>query len=434
MTERFVVLGLAGARASWFRSVARWSTEAVLPIEFVKCLTVDEVHSRLRSGRVHSALLLDSQVRGIDRDLLEHTSDTGCAVVLIDPNESSGWTELGANAVLRPDFGSDELFDVLTAHSSPVRSFVPTIETGDEIAASDSERWQGKFVAVTGSPGAGASTVASLLAQGMADDARHGALVALADLAHRADQAMMHDIDDVVPGISEVVEAHRNGVARNAAMRSNLFTISERRYDLLLGLRRERDWAALRPRATKAALESLRNAYRVVIADVECDVEDEATCGSVEVEERNMLARTSLGMADLIVVVGQPSLWGLHGLARCLDGLEQAGFGSGRILTVINHAPRRRRERAEIARTLHQLLGASYPDLPSPVFLDRRARIERVAQAGGRLPESLSRTMAGATSALLSTVDPMVLGELPQPVKPGQLGAWADTDSGSDAA
>ncbi len=433
MTERFVVLGLAGARASWFRSVARWSTEAVLPIEFVKCLTIDEVRSRLRSGRVHSALLLDGQVRGIDRDLLEHASDTGCAVVMVDPNESR-WDQLGAKATLRPDFGSDELFDVLTAHSTPVSSFVPVTETGAADPVATGEGWQGKFVAVTGSPGSGTSTVASLLAQGMADDARHGALVALADLARRADQAMMHDIDDIVPGISEVVEAHRNGVARNAAMRSNLFTIAERRYDLLLGLRRERDWAALRPRATKAALESLRNAYRVVVADVDCDVEDEATCGSVEVEERNLLGRTSFGMADLIVVVGQPSLWGLHGLARCLDGLENAGFGSGRTLPVINHAPRRRRERAELARTLHELVGASRPELPSPVFVDRRARIERVTQAGGRLPDALSRTIAGATSALLSSLDPVAVEEMPRPVLRGELGSWADTETGSDAA
>ena len=42
-------------------------------------------------------------------------------------------------------------------------------------------------------------------------DARHGGRVLLADLALRADQAMIHDAGELGPGIQELVDAHRLG-------------------------------------------------------------------------------------------------------------------------------------------------------------------------------------------------------------------------------
>ncbi|OWY60782.1 hypothetical protein B7486_67325, partial [cyanobacterium TDX16] len=76
--DRWVVLGVAPARATWFTELARWSTAGVVPVEFVKCLSVDEVAVRLRSGRVHSALLVDEHTPGLDRDLLAEAEDRGC--------------------------------------------------------------------------------------------------------------------------------------------------------------------------------------------------------------------------------------------------------------------------------------------------------------------------------------------------------------------
>ncbi len=91
----------------------------------------------------------------------------------------------------------------------------------------------------------------------------------LADLALDADQAMLHDAGDVVPGVQELVEIHRN--ARPPAPtdpRSLAFAVTDRHYDLLLGLRRHRDWVTLRPAPFDAALDGLRRAYKAVVADV----------------------------------------------------------------------------------------------------------------------------------------------------------------------
>ncbi len=82
-SERFVVLGLAQVRAGWFGEVSRWSTSGTIPVEFVKCVSIDEVRGRLRTGRAVSALLLDAQRTGVDRDLLDAARDVGAAVIVV---------------------------------------------------------------------------------------------------------------------------------------------------------------------------------------------------------------------------------------------------------------------------------------------------------------------------------------------------------------
>src|SRR3546814_19091612 len=82
-TDRFVLLGLAQVRSSWFRDMSRWATTAVVPVEFVKAMSVEELRARLRSGRSFSALIVDEGVVGLDRDLVEPALETGCAVIVV---------------------------------------------------------------------------------------------------------------------------------------------------------------------------------------------------------------------------------------------------------------------------------------------------------------------------------------------------------------
>ena len=56
---RYVVLGLAPPRAAWFAEVGRWAGSGTIPVDFVRCVSVDEVRARLVSGRSASALLVD---------------------------------------------------------------------------------------------------------------------------------------------------------------------------------------------------------------------------------------------------------------------------------------------------------------------------------------------------------------------------------------
>src|SRR5439155_20792156 len=131
--------------------------------------------------------------------------------------------------------------------------------------------------------------------------------------------------------------------------------VVERRYHLLLGLRRARFWATLRPRAFEAGFDSLRRAYQVVVCDTDADVEGEDDGGSIEVEERNVMTRTACARADVVFVVGLPSMKGLHSLVRVVHDLVAFGVPAGRVVPVLNRAPRSPRTRAGATAALADL-------------------------------------------------------------------------------
>src|SRR5262245_66523313 len=90
--------------------------------------------------------------------------------------------------------------------------------------------WRGRLVAVTGSGGVGRSTLAMALAAGLAADPRDAGLVVLADLALHAQQALLHDAGDVVPGVVELAEAYRGQGLGPAGVRSVGFSVAGRGY------------------------------------------------------------------------------------------------------------------------------------------------------------------------------------------------------------
>jgi CO dehydrogenase nickel-insertion accessory protein CooC1 len=424
--ERYVVLGLASVRSPWFSAVGRWATVGSAPIEFVKCMSVEEVRARLQSGRPYSALLVDAGLRLVDRDLLHLAGAGGCAVVVVGDDPVP--TELGVAESLSPTFTRDQLLDALVRHSRPLATGeAPTPLPGDEEVVSGG--WRGRLVAVAGAGGAGTSTVAAALAQGLAADVRHGGMVLLGDFALHADQALLHDVGDVVPGVPELVDAHRRGQPSAEEVRALTFDVVNRRYHLLLGLRRHADWTALRPRAFEAALDGLRRAFSVVVADTDADLEGEAQCGSVDVEERNHMARTLAAKADLIVVVGTPGVRGLHRLVRMTADYRRFGVAPGRILAVINRGPRSPRARAELCRALAQLCG-SPDDVPvGPVFLPERRWLDDVHRDGARFPRWFTVTMVSAVEALLEQAERRQHRPGPAAIAPGSLGAWTDQEA-----
>ena len=423
MVERFVVLGLAPARRAWFQDVARWSTAAMVPVEFVKCLALDELRVRLASGRPFSAVLVDAGVPGVDRDLADAARRSGCALLVIDDGRARrDWRAMGAAGVLASPLDRHELLAALKEHASPIARgeavAVPADVDGDGTGAG----WRGDLVAVTGARGTGASTIAMAVAQGLVADPRHAGLVVLADLALDADQALLHDSGDVVPGVQELVDAHRTGSPSADDVRALTWEVPGRGYSLLLGLRRHRDWAALRPRAVAAAVDGLRRAYRVVVADVDPDVEGEAQCGSADVEERNVLARTAVLQAGAVVVVSTPTTKGVHSLVRVVDGLLDIGVDADRIVTVVNHAPRSPRARAEITRALADLRRDEA--LASPVFALDRRRLDEVVRDGERLPSSFANPLGATVAAVLGRS--MTAPAVPEPEPVGSIGAWSD--------
>ncbi|MCB1003573.1 MAG: hypothetical protein KDB35_05245 [Acidimicrobiales bacterium] len=436
--ERWVVVGLASPRSPWFQELGRWSAAAAVPVDFLRCVSPEEVRARFAAGRAISAMVVDGAHHGVDRDLIDVAAHAGAAVLVVDDGRvPRDWRTLGATAVLDAPVEREALLDALASHARPVQRGDQLLDlahphgSSDSVAASE----PGRLVAVTGGGGAGTSTVAMALAQGLATDPRHRGLVLLADLALRADQALLHDAGDVVPGLQELVDAHRNGVPTPTEVRRSTFAVDGRGYDLLLGLRRHRDWVTLRPRALQATLGSLRLAYRFVIADVTADLEGEAEIGSTDVEDRNVCARTAIAGAELVVVVGAPSIVGIHRLVQVLHEVHDHGVAPQRILPVLNGAPRRGRARAELHTSLAQLCGQLGSELPTALTLPRR-RIDDAMRVVAALPTALTLPLARAVSAMTDherAAEPTEPTPEPVLVAPGSLGHWHG-DDGEESA
>jgi MinD-like ATPase involved in chromosome partitioning or flagellar assembly len=427
-SERYVALGLARVRTAWFSEVARWANSGQLAMDFVKTVSADEVRARLGAGRPFSILLVDGGVPGIDRDLIQLARERGCATIVVTDGGGRDWAGLGAAATIPTGFGRTELEGLLAEHASPVGR--PDAVPGRiSLPERHHPTFRARVVAVTGAGGTGRSTVAMALAQGFAAEPSHADTVVLADLALHADQGMLHDVRDVIPGVVELVEAHRGGTPGVHDVRSLTFDIVERRYRLLLGLRRHRDWTALRPRALRAALDGLRRTCTLVVADIDDDLEGETATGSADVEDRNLLARTTVELADVVVVVGTPGPKGAHSSLRVLRDCLDAGVDPHRIVLVVNRTPRGRAARTEVARAVHELLATSHPgrDLLGPVFLPERRHVDDALRDAVPLPAAVVEPVTAAVQHRLDSVSDRAGtpgDEEPQRVEPGSLGTW----------
>ena len=428
--DRWVLLGLAPVRAPWFRQVTGWAMAAALPIEFVKCVSGEEVRARLGSARPHSAVLIDGGLPGVDRDLMGLASTERTPVIVIaGPTSPTDWTALGAAAVLDADFTRSDLLETLEHLAPPIHE-----HEAIEAVSPPATAGRGQLIAVIGRGGSGVSTCAIALAQGLAADPVFGDRVLLADLARHADQALLHDAHDVVPGVQELVEAHRLGAPSSAQIRAMTFNVPSRGYDLLLGLRRPRDWIELRPSAFDAALSGLLASHLAVVADLDADLEGSEGAGSDDVEERNLASRRTVLEADAVMVVGRPSLTALRGLVRLIDELTELGVDARRLQPVITHAPRRPGERAEIARAVADLVVSDDASLiATPIHLGERRTLDDAHRNGTRLPGSLVAPLTAAAKVAATRVsnDRSARDSEPVLVAPGSLGAWND-NSGTE--
>ncbi len=422
MSGRYSVVAVARSPQGWFAEVARWATNARVPIELLKCLSADEVDAVLGSGRRVSALLVDAGLVSVDRDLVGRARDAGTPTLVIDDGRSHrDWESLGAAEVLPSQLEPDQLMEALTRHSRPVN--LPDRRIARANFDDPAER-PSPLIAVTGGGGTGSSTISAAVAQLFGDLTPErtdgGPDVVLVDAALRGDHAMFHDIGDVIPGLPELVDALRLDELDPNELDPFLFDVSPRPYRLLLGARRPREWVTLRPRNVAATLDLLRRHYGVVVVDHDRELDGEAETGSVDVEELHGVARTVVAQADLVLAVGGSGMKGVHGLVRLLDELDEAGVPVERVLPVVNRAPRNPSGRATITATLARLTG-DQPG-PPPVFVPEVRKLEDHHRAVRRLPHALLRPLQRRVVRALDTLDPRVDVAGPIRVRPGELG------------
>ena len=390
MTRQSILL--LSDRPGWPQRVAGWGDR----FDVHRCSSPEEARALLGGSRPWCAILIDGGHPGADRDLIALAEQAGALAVVVDAQHVSiDWKSLGARGSLPADFGPDQLSDALS--HDPVIA-----EQGNP---------PHPLVAVTGPGGTGASTTAMALCQGLAGT---GQAVLLADFRRHAEQHVLHHLHPDRPGIGDLVEAHRTSAPDRDTMLQLATEVPGRGYRVLGGLRRGVGWSSLRPRAIGAALQSLRATYDVVVCDVDPDLEGEAEGGSFDVEERNALARSAVGGASAVVVVGAPGVKGAHALLRVVGEMWAHGVAPQRTVPVVNRA-----DTASLDRLAGALAGLGFAEV-RPLALPEET-VEAEILRGAPLPKSLVLPITTAVLPLLQEARP-ASGEALKRITPGSLG------------
>lgn len=373
--------------------------------DIVRCGSPEEVRARLSGTRRYAAVALDGGMPGIDRDLIESARQAEATVIVIkDRRVPVDWEALGADHVLEAECSSEELAAAIEAGAGRVDR-----EAQDRAAP---------LIAVCGSGGTGASTVAAAIAQGFASNATEDSVL-LADLVRAGDQAMLHDVDAVAPCISDVVEAHRTGSLDRGAL-IGLTLPTGRGYRLLTGLRRPRAWTAIPPRAFDATLASLRRGFNPTVCDIDSDFEGEDDGGSRDVEERNHMSRSCARGADAVIVVLLPGVKGAHAGLRVVLDLVAHGIGTPRLTAVLNRTTSTD-DTTRFDALLRDHLGPAevnhVVELP-----ELGASAEHALLTGRPLPADLVDPLTSAVAPLLSAPRERA-ADPPRRVVPGTLGS-----------
>jgi Mrp family chromosome partitioning ATPase len=428
--EQYVLVGVSRARDQWASDLTRWATSGAAPIEFVQCLTVDEALVVLGTGRRVSALLVTARGPGADRELIDAAATHDVpTIVVADPTVHRDWDALGVAAVVDHDGDPRTLVEALAATTSPVDRTRRQART--RLHRSPGAR-RGRLLAVMGTGGSGSSTIAMAVAQALA--AVEGSDVVLADGARRGDVAMYHHVGDVVPGLPELVDAHRRDRIDPAAVRDLTHPVASRGYSVLLGCRRASDWVTLRRRSVDAALDALQRSFEHVVLDVDADLDGHRSTGSADVEDRHAVTLAAVERSDLVLVSGRSDLHGVHGLARLLDDVLDAGVPPERVLPVVVGTSRASVANARLATDLAELSSRSLDPgarVQPPVLVRRHRDLDGVHDRVAPLPTSICRPFATRVPRLVDQLGARSAAAAPERVRPGELGI--DLDDAADA-
>ncbi|MGB3412827.1 MAG: hypothetical protein WBA45_16730 [Microthrixaceae bacterium] len=384
--------------------MTRWSTSSVIPVDYMKAITSDEVRAILGSGRQVSALIADASVPGVDRELISLAVESESIVIVIaDGSGRRDWNAIGAVAVLDDDFTPEELTEILRRSA---RALGPTQRRSASLSISLAEELESaaRTITVAGAGGSGSSTVAMALAQALGDRSRlsdTGRAVALVDGARRAHLSLYHDVGDVIPGLPELIDAHRADRPDPDEIGRLFFRIEDRGYDLLLGRRRPRDAASMGPISTAAAIEGVRRAFDTVIIDVDSELDGEGETGSVDIENHHGVTRVAADSSDLVLLVVRPGMKGMHDLVELVDAFSEFGVRRNKLLPVVNLAPRSAVARAALTKLVAQLSALDGESAHPPIFLPQVRSLEDIHNCASRLPSTLTAPLGRVVDHLI---------------------------------
>jgi len=454
MAEHHLVLVLVAGRSDWHRALAGVVDGGFAPLRLQRCLGVEELLAVASGAGCPGTAVVDGSALGVGRDLIGQLRQLGFGTLVVDGRRSERhWTTLGADAAAPADAPADELVRLILGiarahakadHGDPraeVAAWERLVAASEDEATSESHP-RGGLVCVLGPGGTSTSTVARALSEAAVAHFRR-CDVLLADFARCPHQALLHGVGRAKSGLEELMDCCRLRTPEAEELATLTVPLHEHGYVLLPGRRSASAWASWGPFARRAALDALCQAYRVVVADCDGDLEGSSECGSPDVEQRHALQRDCVEAADLVVVVGRDGLSGLASLADLLAGVRRLRPDDARIGVVLRAGSAGRAlGRASRRVVARRAADGDLPDLVLPPIALPEADVERSVLDTSRLPQVLVRACApliGVLDERLAAVDrgarpglvgvgvtPGALGTSQRSIEGGQRQPWRD--------
>jgi len=400
VTARHTVVGLPHPRAGWPAELARSSTSGAAPIDFLTCLSADEVRAVLATGRHVSVVLVDGDSPQLTPTLLADVAAAGAQAIGVDsPAGRADWGMLGVTSVLPAAFSLDDLRAPLARFGAPAGDLGDDQPARHAAMAGTHAAGTGRTIAVSGPGGAGSSCLAMALAQGLAADATTGSVL-LVDGARRADMAMYHDCGDVLPGLPELLAAGHRDVLDPEELDRFVFR-QARGYDLLLGQRRAGDGNDRSPGLVATALHAAARRWDAVVVDHDGELDDAPIGAPGPLRARHAVSLALASTAELWLVVTRDGVKGLHDAVRRIDEAVAAGMPPERVQVVVNRARRSPAARGSTTAALSRLTAGVGGTAGPPVFVGRHSRLAGVHRDAVPLPRQLVAPVSASVVRLL---------------------------------
>lgn len=276
-----------------------------------------------RAGIV-DAVLIDLDVRGLDRDVLADMLDREVAVVgLVRPDGRSGTTTLGLRHVVPCDAALEEIVAALTRATGEEEPALEDPTSAPGSGADEGSR-RGPLIAVWGPVGApGRSTVAVNLAHELSRSDR-GTVLVDADTQGPCLSQLLGVLDEA-PGLVAACRAASRDTLDSETLDRLLPTVLPG-LRLLGGIGVPSRWTELRESSLDGVWDALAARGEVLVVDVGFGLEDdEEQAFDSLAPRRNAATITALRRADLVVAVAGADPVGLTRLLRDADRLRELG-------------------------------------------------------------------------------------------------------------
>lgn len=382
-----------------------------------RCVDLADLLANASAGHGDIALV-SADLRGLDRDAVDHLRRHGVTAVGASPDGAEDGERhlraLGVERHLHLGTPGEEVVHALRPDEDAPGTTPPAEETAEEEEGgvpADREPSAGRVVAVWGPTGApGRSTLAINLA---AEIAQAGTSAVLLDLdTYGASVAQQLSVLDEAPGLAAAARASEQGTLDRAGLARLAVEVAPR-FRVLTGIPTPSRWTEVRPAAVEHVVSLARTLADVVVIDCGFGIEDDEELSyDTLAPRRNASTLTVLEQAEDLLLVGRADPVGLQRMVRAVQAV--AAVPSPEPRPVVNRL-RAATVGPEPERRVEEAL-ARFAGLAEITFLPEDGEAADAALLAGQTlaearPQSpLRHAVAGVAGSYTGTVPPQPSG------------------------